>query len=1745
MMTHGKSDAVSRRINGGTAFAPSVSGGAAIRRMLKAVAMLFLLEVALGKSLHAQSLDYQYTQNTADGTLRSHARVDPSTLGMSFQLPMGGYTGRGGSSLPVMLYYNSKVWAVNYAFTKEPVQSSSEQQIVPPPGETYTVLDSAYGQHSVQGWICSLSAPHIEWIGYINETYEFGKAKPCVPPPTDKPCEYISRIRVYMPDGSSHELRKDDLARDARSGPDFAGTFYSVDGSRMKFDADANVMLMPDGGRYVFSPRSFNEQTAIQYIDRNGNVLSYNQSTRQWTDSIGRVIDALLPVEPAMGGQNYAYDPNRIAVGDTLYTLPGVEGAPISFHLIWKRLADSLTISAPLRYRGDFALNEIDNPPLPGPFLFTSLASNRIAVEDQLFDPVVLAEVRLPNGLSYKFTYNVYGEIDKIVYPTGGYERFIYDQIPGLAYLTPIYAQTNRGVVDHFISPGGSGLDEIHWQYSVAATSPYTVAQIAPDGTRTERLLHPGRDNLSIKFGFDDARTGMAYEERVYEYSGGPMLRRTLTKWTFDGPTPGGDATAMRNQRIDRQVEILLDTGGDALTNTTTYDYDLQLNLIRTNRYGFASLSQTTAQTGDMSVIPAGVLIRTEETDYVATSAYLNRQLIGLPSETRVKDAGGLTVARTEIFYDEGAYPVLSYGSSFSGWSDPATTARGNPTTTRRWVEVAGPFIDTHTQYDQFGNPRKSWDGRCNLTEIEYSSLFEYAFPTLTRTPAPDADGNCASVSTTGFATNYDFDFTTGLATSMTDPNGVITKFYYDDPFNRLSQVVRADNVPATRNQTSVFYDDMNHQVTTTRDRDAFGDNVLKNIVIYDGLGRTIETRIYETATSYITTVRNYDSMGRVRQTSNPYRPNAVPPELQLMTTAAYDALGRVLSITTPDNAVVATAYAGNRVLVTDQAGKQRISVTDAVGRLIEVWEVTETDSATLGLSFTNHPEVLAGYRTSYGYDALDNLTDVTQRIGAAGTQQTRIFVYDSLSRLKQAMNPESGSINYTYDENSNLKTRVDARGITTNYSYDGLNRVTNRKYLQDPESTPEVSYSYDQPSVSYSLGRLTSVANSVSTYDYLEYDALGRIKHSRQTTVVDGIEHGYTMGYGYDLAGEMTSETYDSGRTISTTFDAAGRISGITGQKTGEAAKTYASQFSYSAHGAVVSLQLGNLMWEHLTFNSRLQPTHIGLGENAQDSSVLQLDYEYGVLVNGTLDVTKNNGNVQSESIKVDSTLIKQFYTYDALNRLISTREDLNGIARWMQTYSYDRYGNRTSLANSGVDGVLLPTNMTPSIDPLTNRINESGGYQYDFAGNLKQEPGKGLSDYDGENRMVAFNAGAAEYGYDGEGHRVFKKDNSQSPSVTTVFVYNVSGQLIAEYTTDQVSTSGTSYLTTDHLGSTRVVTGTPDPGGNVPVKARYDYLPFGEELNTGVSGRTAGMGYGGADSTRQKFTQKERDIESGLDYFLARYYSSAQGRFTSTDPIALAASRLKDPQQINQYAYVRNNPLSLVDPNGEDTIETNVEEYSFTIEREGKDKKGRTWRFSAKITVTERTVTRKDDDGNLIQRNTTATAKAENTDRAINQLSTTQLETVGQVASTIAETAAQNHFDRNVGFAIAQRETFFGANPPGSSSPYMNPAINPMQLTPNQFSDRRLQPSTDLSSNIFLSFLLFTQKAQGRSLGDAFQRYGPGAGNAGGAAYGQDVSSKYNGINAETGGSIRTTNFLPRYDCCSRKFPNYTRQQ
>jgi len=313
----------------------------------------------------------------------------------------------------------------------------------------------------------------------------------------------------------------------------------------------------------------------------------------------------------------------------------------------------------------------------------------------------------------------------------------------------------------------------------------------------------------------------------------------------------------------------------------------------------------------------------------------------------------------------------------------------------------------------------------------------------------------------------------------------------------------------------------------------------------------------------------------------------------------------------------------------------------------------------------------------------------------------------------------------------------------------------------------------------------------------------------------------------------------------------------------------------------------------------------------------------------NESLLCTTNNGNILRQKGYGSATWD---YSYDLLNRLELTTEKVSNVERWHQRMKYDSFGNRWILNDTGT---LIPNleatpraQMAGDPSPFTVK-NQWNGASYDPGGNQTTVWGDGTAIgaakyfYDAENRIKKAEvnwpvggAGVVEHGYDGDGRRVWKKVGGV---VKTTFVYNAGGQLVAEYGESGAMPCTTCYLTADHLGSTRVVW-----GSDGALKQLLDYAPFGEEVGANYRGgdvrypgglypRPGGMG------VSIEFTGKERDAETGLDYFGARYLASAMGRFTSADA-PFIAQKLKLPQTWNLYTYSRNNPLRFVDPDGQE---------------------------------------------------------------------------------------------------------------------------------------------------------------------------------------------------------------------------------
>jgi RHS repeat-associated protein len=327
-------------------------------------------------------------------------------------------------------------------------------------------------------------------------------------------------------------------------------------------------------------------------------------------------------------------------------------------------------------------------------------------------------------------------------------------------------------------------------------------------------------------------------------------------------------------------------------------------------------------------------------------------------------------------------------------------------------------------------------------------------------------------------------------------------------------------------------------------------------------------------------------------------------------------------------------------------------------------------------------------------------------------------------------------------------------------------------------------------------------------------------------------------------------------------------------------------------------------------------------------------------------------NGNLLSVQ---DSVTGGWNYTYDNLNRLTGSSAAASGIPMAMDYYagtqgswSYDAFGNRLNESLGGSSRNSMPSSSTSVYTATNNQLNAYNGtaMTYDAAGDVTND---GLNSYlyDAEGRLCAvynYVGAITGYVYDGAGTRVAKGPLATfscnfAPgnfTATTSWVLGPGGEQVTEYSVSGGTSTwqhtnafaggklavtyhdtNTYFDLADWLGTKRA-----ELGANGCLTT-YASLPFGSGLTASTpAGYTACP-----DATEHHFTAKERDTESGNDYFGARYYASSMGRFMSPDyndegeeikPVPYA--NLEDPQGLNQYAYAGNNPLTNIDPDGHD---------------------------------------------------------------------------------------------------------------------------------------------------------------------------------------------------------------------------------
>jgi RHS repeat-associated protein len=1489
--------------------------------LIMCLLMLFMGKISDAQTYQTNPMDGSTPLGLSSGTpAGSYALSEFDTINLfngrlNFQLPIFAVTGRGDAQMNMVLALDSPTWTVTHGRIKNLQTGEVTTNLYTPQASDYEYSwRRGYGPGEMKGrssgthwWdhecmgeggpAYDLTLTRLTFNNSAGTQYELrdqlSNGKPYRPQ-----CSPLltSRGQVFITaDGSSATFTSDSIINDAR----ISSVAYA------KFNPSGNLMTR-EGDKY----RIINGKV-IWMRDRNGNKLIF---TYEGDPSSG-IYGNLLTITDSLNRQvTIDYNVNEGTPYGTCdkITYKGFGGSVRVVRISYTNLANVL--------RPDFALATTAQ-------LFPTLNG----ASPYSFNPVVASALWLPDGRSYRFYYNNYGELARVELPTGG--AFEYDYTPDSGVfeysspdpipLQPTEVNRERGVyrrlierriyndgatlegrtlytpgesvitVDHLDSENNFLAGEQHHYYGSARAS---ITQ----GPVEYPKWKDGREWKTEWFG-PDATTAVKRLEQTWEQ------RAPISWWSQLYSSPESEYAPPNDPRLTENKITLLDSNQVA---KQTFGYDQYNNQTDIYEYDYNSGS-------------AGALLRRKHADYLTVnpiggSAYdtdSSIHLKSLPTQQQIFDGSGNERARTTYEYDnynpaDGKHAALLSRTNVSGL-DPEFTisrqSRGNLTRVSQWLfGTTNREIKSYSQYDMVGNVVKkinadnyqtligfsdhygSPDGeaRANTVPAELNGQASFAFPSQI-------------TNALGYVSYTQYDYYLGKPIDSEDPNGVKSSGYYDDLLDRPTKLIDAGGTTAS-SQTRYFYDDYNRTITTVRDKDSFGqsENIngggIKSAVKYDGLGRTWRTGTYEgvpsgggTAT-WIIKDSEFDAMSRVHRVSNPYRANditgAINPPGEWNTTV-YDTLGRAIQMTMPDGSVSTTSYYGNAETNMDQALKQRRLIRDGMGRLIRVDEPDGYNNLG-GIASPIQP-------TSYIYSALNNLVQVNQG------SQVRTFGYDSLGRLTRAYNPESNTIDSTYTDSGDLETLTNVeKNVIKILSYDALHRIRTIGYSDG--TTPSITYEYDGSAALNQIGRLTSVSSSISTYTYDEYDPMGRVLRSAQNTGASG---AHQFAYSYNLAGGMKTETYPSGMIVVTDYDTAGRTNGLSNNRS----ITYVSSVSYAAHNMIKSFVMGNGLWEHTISNNRLQPSAIGLGASAIDSSVWRITLGYGT--------SDNNGNIRNQIVTVPGHTWSQSYEYDFLNRLSHADEAESGTL-WVQTYGYDRYGNRWVTPDSYVPPAGLP--LTPryvsNFNPSNNRLENGCSTCFDFTGNLTMDVAGNRYDYDAENRQIRYNNGAVQYFYDGDGRRVKKIQGSE----TTVFVYDAMGRLAAEYSSSiPQGIGGISYLTQDHLGSTRVLT---NSDGNVT--SRRDYLPFGEEIPAPLGGRDAVVGYSSNNDIRQLFTGKERDAETGLDYFGARYYSGAQGRYTIPDwssmPTPVPYADFKNPQSLNLYSYVGNNPLTRRDANG-----------------------------------------------------------------------------------------------------------------------------------------------------------------------------------------------------------------------------------
>ncbi|MEQ9500195.1 MAG: RHS repeat-associated core domain-containing protein [Deltaproteobacteria bacterium] len=887
---------------------------------------------------------------------------------------------------------------------------------------------------------------------------------------------------------------------------------------------------------------------------------------------------------------------------------------------------------------------------------------------------------------------------------------------------------------------------------------------------------------------------------------------------------------------------------------------------------------------------PVEELLELSTPDHISNVEYTQHDLFGNPLRyTTSEEAVGIDPAPTT------SVVTSTYDNDETNWrigqlrSIEFQETNDHGTATRQFTYRYDPTTGLLEEYER---------GKVNEPLVYQRTHLSYDYlGNQTRTETFDAQGHRLRQSLTVFDARGDFP------TSFTNGLGHTTQLQYEPRFGRLT----SERSP-TGAQGWAVYDGLGSLRRTqssaggwirawSSKRDVGGRPVVaRHRQVSDGTlaaidlderdrplakyrvglrGRTFHDRV------------EYDARGRVASVSRTAPESTSPLHWYRY---QYDRRGRIQSSKDPNGAEQVVFRRANRAWSTDGRGHTQHVTFDARGRLVE------QDDAM-------------GKVSTRTYGPFGNLVR-TDTYGDVTTQ-----TFDEYGRRKDVDEPNSGLTRFTYDNLDQLIRVTDADGDIVSTCYDGLGRRTHE--LRGSDGHAEWNYGPSGRSAMMSSER--SSEGFERTY---RYDALGRLDFvTTEVADASGATESFGNARSFDAFGRM--DRFESGYLVSGAAGAIDRNKPFVSTLVRFDAYGHATQIVDATDDSVLwdwteagpeneiaAAGLGNGVesrWTYHPETGRLDDVMALPPAGAPGSALQHLSYGWDA-----------NGNLQNQ---VDGrTGVSETFTYDPLNRLVGTSSEFINDG-----YSYSSSGNLVT--KPGVTGMKYDDATRP------HALTEADGhvYTYDRTGNQESRPspmGPLSIAYTTFNkpRTVQSSSGTVEYAYDAR-HRRFRKEGpsgvklyvderferTESPSGQVEHRFVIEGPtgpfLVVEFVGTGVGVVPQRYyLHRDVRGSLDVVT---DSAGLVV--HRRSYTPFGKPRNPDWRVPTAS-----APVSRDfvlGFTGHEDEEDLGWVNMKGRIYDPHIGRFLNPD---LLVGDPTDDQNFNRYAYVLNNPMTLVDPEG-----------------------------------------------------------------------------------------------------------------------------------------------------------------------------------------------------------------------------------